>query len=71
MGSCIDSVRRDAAMLANSEDAELWRWFSELLEDRRLRYCNANGVWLVTVDHRHCGTGATFDCAVRQAKERS
>jgi hypothetical protein len=64
-------TRRDAAVQANTEDAALWRWFSELIEDRRIRYCHANGVWLVTVDHRHVGTSSSFDGAIREAKSNS
>jgi hypothetical protein len=74
MGEMSDSTlmtRRDAAVQANTEDAAVWRWFSELIEDRRIRYCLANGVWLVTVDHRHVGTSPSFDGAIRQAKSNS
>jgi len=57
-----------AANLANSSDADLWRWFSGLVDEARLIWCRANGVWLVTVDHRHRATNVSFDAAIREAK---
>lgn len=67
----ITRTRNDAAAQANAEDADVWRWFSSLVEEGRLRWCRANGVWLVTVDHRHRGTDESFDAAIRQAKGSS
>lgn len=61
-------TRQDAAHEANAVDADVWRWFSGLVDETRVRWCRANGLWLVTVDHRHIATNASFDAAMREAK---
>lgn len=66
----IDVGRLRGVAIANEEDAILWRWFSLLLQDSRIRWCMAHGNWLVSVDHRHVATEATFDEAMRAAKDR-
>jgi hypothetical protein len=63
-------IRLNAANAANAEDADIWRWFASLVEDRRIRWCCADGSWLVTVDHRHVATEGCFDDAIRTAKRR-
>ncbi|WP_186188683.1 hypothetical protein [Burkholderia gladioli] len=63
-----DHARRHAATDANAQDADLWRWFSLLVDERRIRWCQAGGQWLVSVDHRHVATEESFDCAVREAR---
>jgi len=60
-----------AAAIANADDAALWRWFSSLVEERRLRWCCSAGSWLVSVDHRHVATELAFDLAIRRAKQNS
>lgn len=65
-----DTVRSEAAKLADRDDATLWRWFSELYEDGRIRWCRSAQGWLVSVDHRHLATEAEFDAAIRIARER-
>jgi hypothetical protein len=64
-------IRQSAANAANAEDAEIWRWFAGLVEDRRIRWCLAGGSWLVSVDHRHVATDENFDRAIRAARQRS
>lgn len=65
-----DSVRSEAAKNADRDDATLWRWFSEMYEDGRIRWCRSAQGWLVSVDHRHLATEADFDAAIRIARER-
>ncbi|WP_233808809.1 hypothetical protein [Paraburkholderia sp. HP33-1] len=65
------SQRRVASAAANAEDAALWRWFSELMEDRRIRWLHADDSWLVTVDHKHVATSRSFDDAIRTAQYES
>jgi len=65
----LQKARQVAALAANSEDASVWRWFSALMEERRVRWCLATDRWLVSVDHRHVATERTFDSAMRSAKE--
>jgi hypothetical protein len=62
-------IRVEAAAVANADDAALWRWFSALLEERRIRwrYCFDN--WIVNVDRIHVATEESFDRAIRTAKE--
>jgi hypothetical protein len=64
-------IRQSAANAANAEDADIWRWFGCLVEERRIRWCFADGSWLVSVDHRHVATDETFDHAIRTARRRS
>ncbi|WP_269507673.1 hypothetical protein [Burkholderia sp. IMCC1007] len=62
-------VRSQAAIVANSDDAAVWRWFSSLMDDRRVRWCHATDRWFVSVDNRHVATEPSFDSAIRAAKE--
>ncbi|REG50991.1 hypothetical protein B0G80_7468 [Paraburkholderia sp. BL6669N2] len=63
--------RREASAAANAEDAELWRWFSAHVEDRRIRWLHTDNKWLVTVNHKHVATDETFDEAIRAAQYKS
>jgi hypothetical protein len=65
-----DNVRSEAAKLADKEDATLWRWFSGLYEEGRIRWCRSAEGWLVSVDHRHLATEPDFDSAIRVSRER-
>ncbi|MFM0674199.1 hypothetical protein [Paraburkholderia sediminicola] len=56
-----------AAASANQEDADLWRMFSSLYEERRIRWCNSARGWLVSIDNRHLATESSFDQAIRLA----
>jgi hypothetical protein len=75
-GSCLTEgplnlsteIRQIAANAANAEDADIWRWFSGLVEDRRIRWCLTNGSWLVSIDNRHVATNNNFDDAIRAAR---
>jgi hypothetical protein len=64
-------ARALAAACANAEDASVWRWFSGLLESGKIRWCLSHDGWLVTVNHRHVATAASFDDAIRTAKALS
>ena len=61
-------IRTAAAQAANAADADLWRWFSTMMDERRIRWCQTGEVWLVSVDHRHMATDVCFDSAIRAAK---
>ena len=65
-----DLVRLQARATANAEDASVWRWFSLLQQESRIRWVRAHEGWLVSIDHRHVATEATFDEAMRAAKAR-
>jgi hypothetical protein len=64
----LQKIRLVAAALANAEDGSIWRWFSELCEDHRIRWCRSGRGWLVTVDNKHVATERSFDAAIRLAK---
>jgi hypothetical protein len=64
-------ARFRASEAANAEDAEIWRWFSLLVDERRVRWCYSAGNWLVSVDHRHVATENSFDVAIRSAKKNA
>lgn len=64
-------ARTDAAMAVNAEDASVWRWFSALLEERRIRWRFAFNNWLVHVDRRHVATEPTFYEAIRVARNEA
>lgn len=66
----LDIARLQGLAIANAEDASLWRWFSLMMQDSRIRWCVAHGNWLVSVSHRHVATEASFDEAIRAAKTR-
>lgn len=63
-------IRERASIAANAEDAELWRWFSCLVDERRIRWCHSERGWLVSVDNRHVATAPSFDEAMREANSR-
>ncbi|SPB17228.1 hypothetical protein NOV72_04433 [Caballeronia novacaledonica] len=65
-----DKVRSEAAKLADKEDATLWRWFSELYDEGRIRWCRSAHGWLVSVDHKHLATEPDFDTAIRVSRAR-
>ncbi|SAK81297.1 hypothetical protein AWB76_05520 [Caballeronia temeraria] len=65
-----DTVRRDAAKQADKDDATLWRWFSGLYDEGRIRWCRSAQGWLVSVDHKHLATETDFDAAIRVSRER-
>jgi hypothetical protein len=65
------AARENATKASNAEDAALWRWFCEFFEEGRVRWCRSAEGWLVSVDHKHLSTEATFYDAIRIARERS
>ena len=66
--NAMQQTRLDAAAAANAQDAALWRWFSALLEERRIRWRYAFDSWVVSVDRARVASESTFDGAIRAAK---
>jgi hypothetical protein len=64
-------ARFDAAAVANAEDASVWRWFSVLLEERRIRWRYTFDNWVISVDRMRVATEPTFDGAIRAAKDEA
>ena len=71
MNSLFEAARETAAHNANAEDAAVWRWFTDVIEDGRLRLCKAPAGWLVSLDNRHLATESNFYEAIRVAKARA
>lgn len=69
--NAMQQARLDAAAAANAQDAALWRWFSALLEERRIRWRYMFDSWVVRVDRAHVATEPTFDDAIRAAKDEA
>lgn len=70
----INSMQRarvHAAAAVNAEDASIWRWFSGLLEERRIRWRYMFDNWVVNVDRTHVATERTFYDAIRVAKDEA
>lgn len=64
----MQQARLDAAAVANAQDAAIWRWFSALLEERRIRWRYTFDSWVVSVDRARVAAEPTFDGAIRAAK---
>ena len=60
--------RQKAAVAANADDASVWRWLSDLLEERRIKWRYSFDTWIVVVDRRQLAAERSFDCAIRVAK---
>jgi hypothetical protein len=60
-------TRLAGAAQANLEDAVLWRWYSDMMEDRRIVAKPTNGKWVVKVDREECAGSVSFDTAIRKA----
>jgi len=60
-------IRMRAAAMANGQDAKLWRWFSDQMEDRQLsceRFCE---YWSIRLGGHELACDRSFDVAVRSA----
>ena len=64
----MERIRLEGAISANADDASIWRWFSYLLEERRIRWRFQFNNWQVSVDRVRVAREATFDHAIRVAK---
>ena len=62
--------RAEAARAANEADASLWRWFCNLYQEGRIRWCRSSYGWLISIDHKHLATDDDFDAALRNAYTR-
>jgi hypothetical protein len=63
----LEMIRLRATAMANADDAKVWRWYADLMEDRRV-VCQRKGTcWTVAVDGRQMANDPSFDSAVRAA----
>lgn len=60
--------RQKAAVAANADDASVWRWLSDLLEERRIKWRYSFDTWIVVIDRKQLAAERSFDCAIRVAK---
>ncbi len=63
----LELVRLRAAASALSQDARLWRWFSDQMEEHRLRCERDRDWWRITIAGRELACDRSFDVAVRAA----
>ncbi len=63
----LEIVRLRAAASALSQDARLWRWFSDQMEEHRLCCERTRDWWHITVAGRELACDRSFDVAVRTA----
>ncbi|WP_206362279.1 hypothetical protein [Paraburkholderia caledonica] len=61
-----DSQSRAAA----EEDGRIWRWFSELYGNGRLRWCKSTEGWLIAVDGYPLAIEQDFGVAIRISRQR-
>ncbi len=65
----LEIARLRAAATANIDDARLWRWYADLMEDGRIRSIRLGNVWRITIDDACLVEDLSFDEAVRRAVE--
>ncbi len=64
------TARLAAIAQANLADAQVWRWFSDGMEDGRLRVTRQHGNWVIVVDGQAAGVSESLDAAVRDVYQR-
>jgi hypothetical protein len=64
------SARLAAIAQANLADAQVWRWFSDGMEDGRLRVTRQHDKWVIVVDGQPQGIDESLDAAVRGVQQR-
>jgi len=64
------TTRLAAIAQANLADALVWRWFSDGMEDGRIRVTQQNGNWVIVVDGVSSGVNESLDEAVRDVYQR-
>lgn len=67
----LELARLRAALGANLDDARVWRWFADLMEDQRLRCTRTREHWQITIDDCFTVEDESFDRAVRLAARTS
>jgi len=64
------TTRLAAIAQANLADALVWRWFSDGMEDGRIRVTQQHGNWVIVVDGVSSGVNESLDAAVREVYQR-
>jgi hypothetical protein len=63
----LDFVRLAALANEHAQDARLWRWFANMLEDGRLAWLRDRKSWEIYIDGARVTRNASFDTALRVA----
>jgi hypothetical protein len=63
----LDFVRLAALANEHAQDARLWRWFANMLEDGRLAWLRDRKSWEIYIDGACVTRNASFDVALRFA----
>uniref|UniRef100_UPI00197F2D8B hypothetical protein n=1 Tax=Burkholderia sp. Ac-20379 TaxID=2703900 RepID=UPI00197F2D8B len=63
----LELVRLSAAVRANVDDARVWRWYADLMEEDRVTCTRLRNGWQLTVDGICTVEDDSFDAAVRRA----
>ena len=68
MNAHFEMVRLNARANANKADAELWRWYADMVEERQIKHvCRGRHFEVLLGQHRT--EAPSFDEAVRLMKE--
>lgn len=68
--AALGTTRLAAIAQANLADALVWRWFSDGMEDGRIRVTQQNANWVIVVDGISSGVNESLDAAVREVYQR-
>jgi hypothetical protein len=63
----LDFVKLAALANEHAQDARLWRWFANMLEDGRLAWLRDRKSWEIYIDGARVTRNASFDVALRIA----
>jgi len=66
-----DRKRLAATAQANLADAQVWRWFSDGMEDGRIRVTRQKSEWVIILDNQITGSNESLDAAVRDVFQRA
>lgn len=69
--SRLNILRLEALADSNAEDAGLWRWFANSLEEGRLFWHRDRKSWEIYLDRTQVAKHASFDVAMRTAHEKA
>jgi hypothetical protein len=65
-----DRKRLAATAQANLADAQVWRWFSDGMEDGRIRVMRQKSNWIIVLDSQITAINESLDAAVREVFQR-
>jgi hypothetical protein len=64
----LELARLRCAERANLDDARTWRWYADMMEERRLACHWKRDHWQVALDGQPLAFDRSFDCALRAAR---